>query len=171
MSDGGEPVFIAHLPMSQTFTVLPSAPPSSHFSDPTGPCCDSPTQPAAERDTRMLPFNLIGHSRLQYPTETYQCIAKQTCYFDACTFTALGMLVACSLCSPLLKRPVQWRGSSSVAYWYLLESLRALVVSQKEGGGCSFRVIWTRACAHQPVKQEEAMGKLPTLPQMQLDLP
>lgn len=72
-----ELVFIAHLPTRPTLSclLLPKAPTSQMAQDPR---CDSPTQPAAEHITGMLPFNWTGHSRLQYPTETHQRIVKQT---------------------------------------------------------------------------------------------
>lgn len=47
------------------------------------------------------------------------------------------------------------------------------MVSQKEGGGC--RVVESSEPGHlpalQPVQQEKAMDKLPTLPQTPFDLP
>lgn len=127
----------------------------SHFSDPTGPWGDSPTQPAAEHNkTRMLPFNLMGHSRLQYPTETTQRIAKQAQCFHACGHTrcpgnAGGPLALLS--SPRMPWAVKReRRARTATQWYLLESRRAPVVSQK---GEEEEVLESRQgrCAHQPV--------------------
>lgn len=143
-----EPVFVAHL--LQTSTVLPSAPPGSPFSDPTGSWCDSPTQPAAEHKTRMLPFNRIGHSRLRYPAETYQCTAKQMCHFHACGHirclgSAGGLLALLS--SPRMPCAVE---RELVCSTLAPSGIQKVLCGKSEGGRRlqSFRVVWTRAPAH-----------------------
>lgn len=167
-----EPVFVAHF--LQTSTILPSPPPDSPFSDPTGPWCDSPTQPAAEHKTRMHPFNRIGLSRRRYPAETYQRTAKPMCYFDACGHirclgNAGGPLSLLS--SPRMPCAVERELVCSIPE---PSGVQKVLCGKPEGGRRlqSCRVVWTRHLpALQPVQQEKAMDKLPTLPQTPFDLP